>query len=157
MKKYIKFLIIISPIFFVMSCKHRKSREEGQRRINDSEITIYSNKDINDLILNDYIYVDYTQKSIDDHKGFFDNNYEPHITGFENSLNRIECKNLFPVKVNCFQIINENVEFNYIMTGTFYGCHKYSLQCAAKHVETETKIYKFSVKKDIEEKKNEAI
>ena len=51
MKKYIKFLIIISPIFFVMSCKHRKSREEGQRRINDSEITIYSNKDINDLIL----------------------------------------------------------------------------------------------------------
>lgn len=43
MKYLINIILSIFSVVFIVSCKEGKSRAEAQRRINESEITIYAN------------------------------------------------------------------------------------------------------------------
>ncbi len=148
MKQILKLLMVS---FSVVSCKDNKTRGEGERRINESEITIYSNKDVSDLKVGDFIYGDYTQKSIDDHKGFFDDDYSIFIKDILYGLDRIDCQTAFPEQSQCYQITNKDFEFNYTMTGSFLGsCPKFVIFCAPKSVESDLKTFKYSVKSDSE-------
>ncbi len=152
MKQILKLLVVSFSVFSVFSCKKDgKTRGEGERRINESEITIYSNKDLSDLKVGDFIYVDYTQKSIDDHKGFFDYYYSPIVKELISGLNRINCQDIFPEKKQCYQITNKDFEFSYTMSGSYSCTGGFITQCSAQPFDSELKTYKSSIKSDLEE------
>ncbi len=152
MMHILKLLVVSFSVFSVVSCKKDgKSRGEGERRISESEITIYSNKDVSSLKVDDFIYVDYSQKSIDDHKGFFDDYYSPIVKELISGLNRINCQTIFPEKKQCYQITNEVFEFSYTMGGSYSCTGGFITQCSSQYFESEIKTYKSSIKSDLEE------
>ncbi|WP_186645748.1 hypothetical protein [Fluviispira vulneris] len=142
----LKLFIVNTTIFSLVSCKENKTREEGERRIKDSEITIYSNKDLRDLSIGDFIYADFTQKSIENHKGFFSDYYSPIIINIISGLRRLECRDIFSEKTQCYQITSENIEFSYIMVGSFYRTRGGILiHGRPQTIQSEIKTYKFSL------------